>query len=438
MVPRAATRGRSSWSLALAHLLVVESWVGPSSVSLPLAIRELGHRFTFLTRNPEHYRRSSPIEGPHPLLQAERIIQTETNKLPDLLDVVAAEHARAPFDGVLTSCDYYLETVAEIAARLGLPGTSAEAVRTARIKDLMREAMARAGLPGPRFRSASSREEAYATVDEIDFPLVFKPVDLCAGMYVRLVRDRAELDAAMAALEAFPINAREQARPPRFLLEQFMTGEEVSVETGTYRGDTRVIGITDKALAGHPAFIEAGHMFPARLRPELAESACNLVRNALKAVGYDHGVAHTEVKLTPLGPRIVEINARLGGNYIPDLVRAVTCIDIPQVMVELALGERPALEPREGEARSAAVRFLLPTSAGEIVAVHGTDTLAADSHVVEWEVKAEPGMAVRRPVDNSDYLGRVVALDRDGPNARELAEAAANRVQIHLAQHVAV
>src|ERR1700737_369070 len=99
----------------MAHVLVVESWVGPSSISVPLAIRQLGHQFTFLTRNPDHYRSSSAVDGPHPLLQADRILQTETNDLAALVEFVARAHANDPFDGVLTSCDYYLETVAEIA-----------------------------------------------------------------------------------------------------------------------------------------------------------------------------------------------------------------------------------------------------------------------------------------------------------------------------------
>jgi len=174
-------------------------------------------------------------------------------------------------------------------------------------------------------------------------------------------------------------------------------------------------------------------MFPARLDPELGRAAVDLVHEALSAVGYDHGVAHTEVKLTRDGPRIVEINARLGGNYIPDLVRAVSGLDIPEIMVQLALGEQPRLEAAPTDVRSAAVRFLLPEQGGEIVSVSGVETLASEVDVIDWEVKAEPGMVVRQPVDNSDYLGRVVAVHRDGSNARERASAAAERVRIELA-----
>jgi biotin carboxylase len=418
----------------MAHLLVIESWVGPSSISLPVAIRNLGHRFTFVTRNPEHYRASSPVDGPHPLLEADRILVTETNDLPKLLGVVAEANATNPIDGVLTSCDYYLETVAEVARSLGLPGPSPMGVRTARTKDLAREAMDRAGLPGPEFRSVDTREAAHAAAEEIGYPLVLKPVDLCAGMYVRLVRDESELEDGVRALDSVPNNARQQPRRARYLLEEYMTGEEVSVETATDHGQTSVIGITDKALGGFPAFIEVGHMFPAYLEPQVALVTQDLVQRALAAVGFDHGVAHTEVKLTPGGPRIVEINARLGGNYIPDLVRMVTRVDIPQVMVELALGHHPDLTPRTTGVRSAAVRFLLTPEPGQLMRVHGIEALVNDPSVVDWEVKARPGQVVRRPMDNSDYLGRVMVIDREGQNARQRAEIAAARVQLEVAQ----
>ena len=416
----------------MAHVLVIESWVGPSSVSLPLAIRQLGHRFTFITRNPEHYRAASPVAGPHPLLQADRILTTETNDLSNLISFVNDAHLSDPFDGVLTSCDYYLESVAEVASRLGLPTTTPGGVRVARTKHLARAALAEAGLPNPTFAVATSWDEARLAAERIGYPLVLKPVDLCAGMYVRLVSDAAALRQGVEALEALPRNARQQPRSSCYLLEEFLDGDEVSVETASFDGYAHVLGITDKTIAGGAAFIEHGHMFPARLDRAQAEATVDLVRKALDAVGYHHGIAHTEVKLTPDGPRIVEINARLGGNYIPDLVRAVTGVDIRHMMVQLALGDAPSVTSHDTGVRSAAVRFLLADAAGEIGAVAGTETLTSDPNVVEWEVQARPGQVVRQPADNSDYLGRVMVVDRDGPNARELAERAAARVRIQL------
>ncbi len=63
---------------------------------------------------------------------------------------------------------------------------------------------------------------------------------------------------------------------------------------------------------------------------------------AISAVGLDHGVVHTELRMTSAGPRIIEINPRPAGNQITELIRLVTGVDLPRVAVELALGFAPA------------------------------------------------------------------------------------------------
>jgi biotin carboxylase len=412
------------------HLLVVESWIGASSVLLPRAIEELGHRFTFVTRSLDHYLSNSPVAGRHPLLAASAIVEVETNDLASLLPAVERAHARDPYDGVLTTCDYYLEHAAAVAARLGLPGPSVESVQTARRKHLMRHALDAAGLPGVRHRVASGPAEAVAAAGELGFPVVVKPVDLCAGMYVSCARDAGEVAAVLERLSGFPVNARKQPRPAEVLVEELLDGDEVSVETCSYAGETRVVGVTDKPLAGFPAFVEAGHMFPARLPAASDRAAGELAVAALAATGYGHGVAHVEIRLTTRGPRVVEINPRQGGNYITELIRLVAGIDLSHAMVQLALGTRPALEPASTGVRSAAIRFLLPTAEGDVVAVEGEETLERDPAVVAWRISAAPGDVLKPLRDNSAYLGHVIAVDRTGHHADALAAAAADRVRV--------
>ena len=146
----------------VAHLLMVESWVGSMSRLLPRAIREGGHEFTFLTRDLHHYLRSAPEGAAHPLLGARNVLTADTNDLETLLPYVERLHSALGFDGVITSCDYYLPTVARIAGRLGLPGPAPEAVENACRKDATRRVLAAAGVPGPRFAVCADRSEAAA------------------------------------------------------------------------------------------------------------------------------------------------------------------------------------------------------------------------------------------------------------------------------------
>ncbi|WP_336048253.1 ATP-grasp domain-containing protein [Streptomyces sp. CA2R101] len=406
----------------MAHLLMVESWVGAMSRLLPRAIREGGHEFTFLTRDLHHYLRTAPEGTAHPLLGARHVLTADTNDRATLLPYVERLHSALGFDGVLTSCDYYLPTVARIAARLRLPGPSPEAVDSACRKDATRQLLAAAGVPGPRFAVCADRSEAAAAAAEIGYPLVLKPVDLCAGMFVRRVDDEAELTRAYRALDGFPVNARGQRRAPLVLLEELLHGPEVSVETVTFDGSTQVIGVTDKSIDGAPAFIETGHMFPAELPAGDAAAARELAVRAIDALGLDGVVAHTEIKLTPDGPRLVEVNPRPAGNRITELIRHVTGIDAAAACVDVARGQRPDLRTRETGLRSAAIGFLVPRTAGVLEGIDGGDRVAAAPGVLELQL-AEPGTAVKEAGSNNAYLGHVMAGDADGPAARRRVEA---------------
>ncbi|MBB5017939.1 argininosuccinate lyase [Chitinivorax tropicus] len=414
----------------MAHLLMIESWVGGTGRLFPPAITRLGHRYTFVTRNRGHYLDANTRQM-HPVFEhADHVLTAETNDLASLIDFLRRQHEILRFDGVVTICDYYIDTVAQVAQALGLPQAFSANVAMERRKHRVREAIEQAGLPNPLFKVTTSWPATRDAAKQIGYPLILKPSDLASSAFVRLVHDEAELQAAFQALEDFPNNFREQVREPLWLLEEYMPGEEVSVEACTYRGETTIIGITDKSVTGFPYFIEDGHMFPACLEPSEAKAIENLVRHALEAVGHDHGISHTEVKLTPKGPRIVEINPRPGGNYIAELIQHVTGIDFLQAQIDLALGQRPDLTRKETGVRSAAIKFLVPEQSGHVTAIEGVETLDADAHVVRWTLNPVVGSQVAVPVDNGCYLGHVVTIDHTGQHARHHAEQALRRIHL--------
>ncbi|ALN89344.1 ATP-grasp domain-containing protein [Lysobacter gummosus] len=422
----------------MAHLLMIESWVGGTGRIFPPAIARLGHRYTFVTRNRGHYQdpRSREI---HPVIEhADHVLSFDTNDVPALIEFLRAQHAVLKFDGVVTICDYYIGTVAEVAQALDLPQAFSANVVMERRKDQVREAIGRAGLPNPKFAVTSGWDDTRAQAARIGYPLIAKPTDLASSAFVRLVHDEEELCAAFDALEQFPRNFREQERVPLLLLEEYMRGEEVSVEACTYRGRTTIIGITDKSLTGFPYFIEDGHMFPAKLDGDIAAQIEALVRGALDAVGHDHGISHTEVKLTVDGPRIVEINPRPGGNYIAELIQRVTGIDLLDAQIELALGREPDLRRRDTGVASAAIKFLVPPRAGHVVAMEGAQTLDADLNIERWSMAAVAGTDVAAPIDNACYIGHVIASDGEGQQARDYAERALARVTLTYAEAPAI
>lgn len=408
----------------MAHLLMIESWVGASGILLPPLLKSTGHTYTFVTRKLEHYQSALSTEK-HPVMRyADSVLVTETNDIPSLIEFLRP----FAFDGVITVCDYYIEVVREVAQALNLPCPFPKEVKTVRHKHLMRQALDRAGLPNPNYYLAHSWEEAEEAAEAIGYPLVIKPVDLASSAFVSFIQNVKELQKAYRDLEGFPLNFRDQARDCTYLLEEFMKGEEVSVESATYNGETKILGITDKSITGTPYFIENGHMFPAQLSDETRTEVTQFVQEALKAVGFDHGIAHTEVKITAEGPRIVEINPRTAGNYIVELIQRVTDIDLLHAFVDFSLGRKPAFAAKDCGIASSAVMFLVPPQSGTITQIQGIESLESDGHIARYKFENCEGKYIETPIDNACYLGHVITQDAEGLNARAYAEEALKRI----------
>jgi biotin carboxylase len=189
-----------------------------------------------------------------------------------------------------------------------------------------------------------------------------------------------------------------------------------------------IVAVTDKEL-GRGGFIEVGHSQPSRCPADELREVARLVTELLDAVGLRNGPAHTEVKLTSRGPRIVESHNRIGGGRINELTEIVYGVD----MERYALGARfGAVEPldRSPEPRGgAAVRVITPDP-GRVVAVTALDAVRADPAYVDLRLKVGPGDVVPPLTWNEDKVGQVVAR---GATA---AEAIANAGRLAAAIHV--
>lgn len=417
----------------MTHLLVIESWVEGTGRLLPEMLKRLGHDYTFVTRKEEHYN-DGKTSQPHPIfLNAKNTHVLETNNVDELIVSLVKLHQKENFDGVLTICDYYIDTVSRVASALNLPQAFSDNVTNERHKHYVRAAIDKAGLPNAKYAVTSDWQETRNSAEEIGYPLVIKPSDLASSAFVKLVKSEQELQQAFKDLESFTHNFRGQVREPLWLLEEYLTGEEVSVETVTFQGKTTVVGITDKSLIGAPYFIEDGHMFPAALDLELASEIGDYVIKVLEAVGHNHGIGHTEIKMTDNGLRVIEINPRPGGNFIAELIEHVTGINMLDVHVCLATNIEPDLSSVENKQGSAAVKFLIPPSKGKIKHLHDKESLDNDENVMRWVMKDVHELEVGVPIDNACYLGHVIALDKQGLRARDFAEQALAKLKLEYA-----
>ena len=409
----------------MAHLLMIESWLGGNAVLLPPLLRQLGHTYTFITRSKDIYPNTS--DGIHPVVRyADTLLEMNTNDVSVILDSLP----NVKYDGVITTCDYYIGIVSEVADKLGIPCPFPKKVENVRYKHKLRKALDAAGIPNTKYALANNWDDIVTAAESIGYPLVLKPVDLSSSAFVRLITNQNELRDAFETLDAFPKNWRDQERDCTFLLEEYMVGDEVSVEALTFQGVTTVIGITQKSVTGTPYFIEDGHMFPADFSDSVKSEISTYVVNALQAAEYDHGVSHTEVKLTNEGLRIVEINPRTAGDHITELVEFVYGISILNAFVDFSLGLKPNTTKQQTDITSACVKFLTLPRGGKIVKMEGAETLQNNINVISYEVDECVGKIVEAPIDNTGRYGRIMTKDAQGYNALKYAQEAASQIKL--------
>jgi len=184
--------------------------------------------------------------------------------------------------------------------------------------------------------------EKYITSDQLvnfRFPLIIKPKAATSSQGVYKVNNLEEINNYKNVTEKFSANSE-------VIIEEFLEGPEFSVEAITYCGKTNIVQITEKFITPFPRTVEMGHLQPAELNAEQKKEIYKVVIEAINSIGIDNSASHTEVKLTQDGPKIVEIGARLGGDYISSYLTLHSCgVNMDKAAIQVALGEEPDLTP---------------------------------------------------------------------------------------------
>ncbi|WP_063786168.1 ATP-grasp domain-containing protein [Streptomyces noursei] len=348
---------------------------------------------------------------------ADRFVAADTTDPAATTRAAAALLADHPGPGaVLTWDEALLETTAEVARRLHLPHMSPEAVRRCRDKLTTRRLLERAGVPSARFRHVHTADQARAAADELGPQVVVKPRDLAGSIGVSLADGPTEAARAYARAvgAAFPgLGALDGA-----IVEEYLSGPEISVDCAVAGDTVHVVNVARKRLGFAPHFEETGHLVAPWRHEPWADEVRAVVTDAHTALGIRTGLTHTELRLTPTGPRIVEVNGRLGGDFIPLLGTLATGLDPVVTAADLALGRTPDLHPTHH--RCAEVRFLYPERDGTVASLDVT-AAAAEPGIERAVPLATPGTRLLLPPRG--IVPRLAALLATGETPDECAVA---------------
>ncbi|APS20762.1 pyridoxal-5'-phosphate-dependent protein [Streptomyces sp. Tue 6075] len=404
------------------RLVFVESnTTGTGMLALARA-RDLGLAPVLLTGRPGRYPGIGEADC--------QVIRCDTNDGDALAAALRTHFAPGEVAGVTTTSEFYLEAVARLAASLGLPGNPPAAVAACRRKSATRRLLTDAGLPQPVSVPVTRVADMPDAVAATGLPCVVKPASDSASTGVLLCTSVEQARDHAAKLLAITHNVRDQAVPPEVLVEEHVQGPEYSVETIFVAGELHVVGITRKSVSPPPSFVELRHTFPAPLDKAGSRAIERMVRAAIEAVGLRHGACHTEVRLTAKGPTIIEINARLAGGMIPELIRLAGGPDLLTQQLRAA-AELPVELPRT-ELIPTGVAFLTGSAEGRLAGLEGVEPARRLPGVAEVLVTRRAGDPIRPATDAYDRIGHVIASADSVAELDRTLDAALEHITVRL------
>ncbi len=297
-------------------------------------------------------------------------------------------------DGLTTYLDAGMVELAEVAAALGLPFHSATTAAALTDKAFQRQALADGGLDGPTCRVVGpeqSGSEVASLGAEVDWPVVLKPRSAQGSRYTFLAHDGAELGRLLDALGP---------GRPEMVLEGYLADDPdragdayagyVSVESVVADGDISHLALTGRFPPAEN-FRETGFFIPAALDEEEQSAVLALATRAIDALGVRIGCLHTEVKFTPDGPRIIEVNGRVGGG-VPEMLERAAGVHLLELTLRVALGQPVAIDGPVSTERIGYRFFLQPPDVSATVSsIDGINVFSDHAGVDTVSVHQGPG-----------------------------------------------
>lgn len=261
--------------------------------------------------------------------------------------VAALAEADVRPDGVVTFWEISISVAGRVAVLLGLPGNPPDALDAARSKVRTRELSTALGLPTPKARRVRSLDELFAASSYVGFPAVVKPE--FGASAVGCVRvDDVESLPKIYSLVRDVVSADDLSffrAGNDLLLEQYLDGVEFDVDLVMHEGTCVFSSVSQNWPTAEPSFQETGLHCPPDHNRRDVDRLVDLSIETAKRFKLHRGVLHIEGKCTSHGPRVIEVNARMGGGRVFEIVRDVWGVDLVEATARAALGLAPNVKP---------------------------------------------------------------------------------------------
>ncbi len=313
--------------------------------------------------------------------------------------------------GIVTSqMEKPMRLMAKLAQELGFIFHSPEVIERSLDKWLMKQSFISNKVPCAQGVLIKKDEIIQSqSLNILNFPLILKPKDSTSSQGVYKIDQFKDIEKYLPITLSF-------SKSGEVIIEEFLDGPEFSIEAITYKGKTKIVQFTEKFVTSSPRTVEMGHLQPASLTEEQKSIIIEVVIKAINAIGIDNSASHTEIKLTKKGPKIIEIGARLGGDFISSYLTQASCgVNMDKAAIQVALGFKPDLKHKWG--KYSFIKYLELYVGKKIIVVGNWKEILNEPGVLFAHINVKPGDIISEITNSAKRPGFVIV---DGDNKRNV------------------
>lgn len=304
-------------------------------------------------------------------------------------------------EAVLTASEIGVLAAAYVANKLNLPYHSIDLALMATNKYLMRKKAKEIGLSIPKYEIAREINDAIVKASNIEFPLIIKPVDNCASRGVFYLSSIEDLKKHFN--ESIKASNRGEV-----LLEEYMTGQEGSVEVLVSDGVEVILGISSKIKSDLPYRYDLKLNYPGSYSEKQFVLIKDFVKKLIAGYGVQNGILHIEIIVNKDSVRLIEFALRgCGTRVVTDLLPSMLGFDIVEYLIMQSLGENKEVKLRKN--LCGILQFII-LNKGKIREIKGMAEARKVHGIVDLDIEKKPGDVVEEIKDGRARPGYVLAV----------------------------
>lgn len=319
-------------------------------------------------------------------------------------------------DCIVPLNDFGVHAAFFVSQKLGLINSSYLTAKCATDKGLMRDIWNIEQIPQPKFKIFNKNDNIEIPSD-LNFPVVVKPTDSSGGRGITIANDEEELQFSIELAKSFTVQNN------RIIIEEFIDGVEVTVECMAYKGNIKLLTMSDKVKPDSKYRVATSLNYPAYFDENVKKRIFDIVSSAAESLGISNGAIHAEliVSQDEFEIKMVELGARGGGGHIfGQIINAVTGIDAPKEYTNILLGTKPILESSIN--KGCVYRFFNPNKNGIIKNINYDVKIFENDFVLDHGFIFKTGDKYDGLSNSLKRIGFVVVSGKDREDAIDNAD----------------